>query len=191
VERWKPIEGYEDCYEVSDQGRVRSLPRLVHTLTPAGPRQRPIPGGVLAPGVRKDDRLSVVLHREGVRRTRLIHQLVGEAFLGRRPEGMECCHNNGDPQDNRADNLRWGTHKSNIADKERHGTVYQLNKTHCSRGHLLQAPNLVEHALQVHGKRACKACSATHKKKTAALRRGLPFDFQAAADQKYKQITSS
>jgi hypothetical protein len=190
VERWKPITGYENCYEVSDQGRVRSLPRLVHTLTPAGPRQRPIPGGVLAPGVRKDGRLIVGLHREGVRRTRLIHQLVAEAFIGARPEGMECCHENGNPQDNRATNLRWDTRRNNALDQRRHGTVYQLNIDKCPRGHRLAAPNLVRYHFNELGKRLCLACHKTHKKAATARRREMDFDFQAVADVLYSEIIS-
>lgn len=29
-EIWKPIVGYEGLYEVSNKGRVRSLPRMTH-----------------------------------------------------------------------------------------------------------------------------------------------------------------
>ncbi len=29
IERWVPVVGFEECYEVSDLGRVRSLDRLV------------------------------------------------------------------------------------------------------------------------------------------------------------------
>jgi hypothetical protein len=35
---------------------------------------------------------------------------------------MECCHNNGDPADNRLENLRWDTHITNYRDAVRHGT---------------------------------------------------------------------
>jgi hypothetical protein len=45
-----------------------------------------------------------------------------EAFIGRRPEGMVCCHNDGDPTNNRLDNLRWATFRENEHDKLRHGT---------------------------------------------------------------------
>ena len=48
--------------------------------------------------------------------------LVLEVFVGPRPDGMEACHNNGDPSDDRLENLRWDTRKSNHADKRTHGT---------------------------------------------------------------------
>lgn len=51
-----------------------------------------------------------------------VHYLVLETFIGPRPENMECCHNNGNGEDNNLSNLRWGTRKSNMADKIKHGT---------------------------------------------------------------------
>lgn len=58
----------------------------------------------------------------GRSRTFKIHRLVLEAFVGPCPEGMECCHNDGDPANNHVGNLRWDTHRNNLADKVRHGT---------------------------------------------------------------------
>jgi hypothetical protein len=46
-----------------------------------------------------------------------------EAFVGPCPEGMVCCHNDGDPSNNRLENLRFDTHKANCDDKLRHGTL--------------------------------------------------------------------
>ncbi len=52
-----------------------------------------------------------------------IHRLVCEAWNGPCPSaGMHCCHNNGNPADNRAENLRWDTCGGNHADKVFHGT---------------------------------------------------------------------
>lgn len=51
-----------------------------------------------------------------------VHRLVCEAFHG--PSLGRCAlHNNGNPLDNRAENLRWGTHTENMRDKYRHGTM--------------------------------------------------------------------
>jgi hypothetical protein len=49
------------------------------------------------------------------------HQLVLEAFVGPCPPGMECCHGNDIPDDNRIENLRWDTPKSNGEDRVRNG----------------------------------------------------------------------
>lgn len=55
-----------------------------------------------------------------------IHVLVAEAFIGPRPEGdIHICHYDGNPENNHASNLRYGTRQENIADMRRHGTVPQ------------------------------------------------------------------
>jgi hypothetical protein len=53
---------------------------------------------------------------------RSVHRLVLLAFVGPPADGLECCHNNGDPSDNRLCNLRWGTTKENAEDRGRHGS---------------------------------------------------------------------
>jgi hypothetical protein len=58
---------------------------------------------------------------------RLVHVLVAEAFIGARPPGHYCCHNDGNPANNRLDNLRWALPKENVADRIRHGT-YQYGE---------------------------------------------------------------
>ncbi len=52
---------------------------------------------------------------------RQVHRLVLEAFVGPCPEGMECCHHDGNPANNHVSNLRWDTRKGNAADRDRHG----------------------------------------------------------------------
>lgn len=54
---------------------------------------------------------------------RYVCHLVLEAFVGPCPEGLECCHNNGNCHDNRLDNLRWDTRQANIVDRDHHGTT--------------------------------------------------------------------
>jgi hypothetical protein len=52
-----------------------------------------------------------------------VHRLVLEAFVGPCPIGMECCHNDGDPTNNRLENLRWDTHRANGRDASLHGVL--------------------------------------------------------------------
>jgi len=51
-----------------------------------------------------------------------VHRLILETFIGPCPEGMECRHLNGDSQDNRLENLKWGTHSENVQDAVKHKT---------------------------------------------------------------------
>jgi len=78
---------------------------------------------------RKRKELSPSRHHKGYLRVKCgsgtqyrVHRLVLEAFIGPCPDGMECCHNDGDPGNNRLDNLRWDTHSANSLDAAKHGT---------------------------------------------------------------------
>lgn len=55
-----------------------------------------------------------------------VHRLVLLAFVGPCPEGMECRHfPDGNPVNNRLENLQWGTKEENYKDKVQHGTHYK------------------------------------------------------------------
>ena len=107
MEQWKPVVGYEGIYEVSDHGNVRSLKsQKLKKITIDKTTNRPFLN------LWKNNKQNVVR----------LHKLVLEAFVGKCPEGMECCHNDGDAFNNHVSNLRWDTHKSNIQDRIKHGT---------------------------------------------------------------------
>ena len=111
-EHWLPVVGYEGLYEVSDLGRVKSLPR-------SG-----TPGGILKPSINTGHPyLKVGLTRDCMTRSPKVHILVARAFLGPCREGFEVCHGPGGPQDNRLANLSYGTHVKNMADQRRDGTL--------------------------------------------------------------------
>jgi hypothetical protein len=78
---------------------------------------------LLKPSKGSDGYLFVGLHKDGKRFQRLVHSLILETFVGERPDGMECCHNDGNKANNRLENLRWDTKKNNEADKIKHGTT--------------------------------------------------------------------
>lgn len=56
-------------------------------------------------------------------RSRSVHQLVLEAFIGPRPPKFHCCHGDGVKTNNALANLRWGTASENTQDRVRHGTM--------------------------------------------------------------------
>jgi hypothetical protein len=72
---------------------------------------------------RYDGYLVIGLYRDGTQRQRQVHRLILEAFIGPCPPGMECCHWDGNPANNRPENLRWATPAANRADQSRHGTL--------------------------------------------------------------------
>lgn len=103
-ETWKPVPGYETKYQVSDLGRVRSLPRWTG--------QRNMSGKVLSPGGQKCYGHETVALGKGNSKT--VHSLVMLAFIGPRPHGADILHMNHIPWDNRLDNLRYGTRSENL-----------------------------------------------------------------------------
>ncbi len=116
IEVWKPVPGYVDYYEVSSFGRVRGLPR---TLTNGAH----LKGRLLSPARKRKGYFQIRLCMGQDHKWFGVHSLVLMAFVGPKPYGMECAHNNGNPSDNRLDNLRWDTRKGNLSDRERHRTL--------------------------------------------------------------------
>lgn len=185
VERWVPVDGYEGYYEVSDQGRVRSLDRVVpHSYR----GQMRVRGRVLKANPDSWGHLQVLLCMGGVCRHRPVHKLVAEHFIGPCPDGLMVLHGAAGQRDNRVSNLSYGTAKQNILDKRRDGTDHNLNKTACPLGHLLQAPNLVACDAR-EGKRACLACCRGRSIVRSQRRSGRPVsDLKAECDRSYALI---
>src|SRR5580692_6673757 len=84
-ENWLPIDVCPENYKVSDCGRVWSRPR---------PRTR---GGIMKQSTGQHGVQIVNLTINGKQRVYLVHHLVLVAFVGPCPEGMEGCHNDGNP----------------------------------------------------------------------------------------------
>jgi HNH endonuclease len=68
---------------------------------------------------------SVMLRKSNDQRSyrRMVHRLVAEAFLVNPYRLSDVAHNDGNPSNNRVDNLRWSTHRDNQMDMRRHGTM--------------------------------------------------------------------
>jgi NUMOD4 motif/HNH endonuclease len=110
-ERWKPVIGYEDFYEVSDLGRVKGLARMIED---SGGRLRRIREKILKPTPVGNQALIVVLCRDGEKSLRRVHHLVLEAFIGPCPLGMVGQHfPDKDVNNNRPSNLKW-VHKVEV-----------------------------------------------------------------------------
>ena len=126
-EVWKPVPGYEGWYEVSDQGRVRSLDREISRRHDDARRAYKVPGKLLASFVTPTGHVTVHLARKWV----YVHRIVLLAFVGP-PEDyamstrVECRHIDGDPGNNVLRNLAWGTVKENRADRRRLGERAKL-----------------------------------------------------------------
>lgn len=129
AEEWREISEAPG-YEVSDRGRVRSW-RGCNGTHRKRPRLRK-----LVPDKRGGDRggyLNVMYLVDAKHVLRKVHHLVLDAFVGKRPEGQECRHKNGNTQDNRLSNLAWGTPAQNQKDKIAHGTSQHGERNHMAK----------------------------------------------------------
>lgn len=112
VEVWRPVVNYEDRYEVSSLGRVRSLyEHRFHQIL----NQRKNANGYW----------TVAFWRDGKKiGTKLVSRLVAMAFLGPPKEGEIVLHGPLGKENNSVSNLSWGTYRQNILDRLRDGTAH-------------------------------------------------------------------
>ena len=149
MESWLPIPGYEGCYEASDLGAIRSLPR---NGTRGGPMRTWInAGGYPTVGLRRDGKLT----------TWQVHKLIAATFIGPCPPGQVVRHYDGDHANVAARNLLYGTPSQNNLDTVRHGRNHNGSKTHCTAGH-----EYAIHGIQRRtGGRRCRACDLARSHK--------------------------
>lgn len=120
-EIWRPVADFPD-YEVSNLGRVRSL----KMRGGFGPRRRADSPRILKQYIDSYGRAKVGLRDNGRSSTKTVSVLVLEAFVGPRPGDSRFVvgsHLNGDPSDNRVENLIWETQKENLARVTNHGRL--------------------------------------------------------------------
>ncbi len=113
AEVWRSAVGWEGLYEVSDCGRIRSVPRMICSY---GGRRWIIPAAVLKAAPTHGGYLVVGFSGNGRRQTWAVHRLVALAFLWPRPEGMTINHKDGNKNNNAAVNLEYCT----IGENNRH-----------------------------------------------------------------------
>ena len=119
-EVWKSVVGYEGKYEVSSQGRVRSLSFLTYS---GSGRYRSVKPKILKLLNAPYGYLKVNLCNTSYK----VHKLVGDAFLDK-PEiggyhGATINHKDGNKKNNRMDNLEWVS----IGDNLKHARDTGLN----------------------------------------------------------------
>ncbi|APZ81705.1 HNH homing endonuclease [Rathayibacter phage NCPPB3778] len=116
VEVWLPVVRYEGIYEVSDQGRVRSLDRL--SLD-----GRQLIGAILSPATTHDGYKRVTLsNRLGEKHALRVHRIVAWSFIGvPEDDDLVVMHKNDVRDDNRATNLEWGTVSENAQHRSLRG----------------------------------------------------------------------
>lgn len=148
VEKWVSAESVLPGYEVSTRGRVRSVDRVIKTSKEYSRRT----GQLISPVTDKDGYKYFTVRRKSWK----VHRVICETFHGPPPSRLHVVrHLNGNPSDNRPDNLKWGTRKENAQDLKDHGRDFNLKKTECPQGHPYEGDNLY---ITKGGGRACREC---------------------------------
>lgn len=100
-EIWKDIQGFENLYQVSNLGRVKSL-NYKHT----GKEK-------ILKLTKSNGYLDVILYNAGEYKHCLVHRLVAQAFIPNINSSLQVNHKDENKLNNRVDNLEWCTPKYN------------------------------------------------------------------------------
>lgn len=122
-EIWKDIKDYEGLYQVSNLGRVRSLPRKgtykdIH---------------ILKLGKNHKGYLQVKLSKDSVLKCKSIHRLVAEVFIPNPDNKPQVNHKDTNKENNCVNNLEWVTNLENMQHSWKMGlrnNIYKKGKEH-------------------------------------------------------------
>lgn len=117
----KAIKDYENYYEVSNFGNVRSLDRIAKTKAGV---IKPTKGKVLSLTLKNNGYKTVMLCVNDKRKRFHVHRLVAQAFIHNPENKSEVNHKDGNKENNNVANLEWNT--------------LQENREHASRNNLIR-----------------------------------------------------
>lgn len=158
VEEWRTVPGF-DRYAVSNRGRVKRL------TTTRGARA----GTILETPLGDGGYRRVNLYPgDGTVKTVSLHRIMAEAFMPNPDRLPVVRHLNDIHDDNRLENLAWGTHAQNSRDMVDNGHHRGLAKTHCSQNHEFTPENT--HTYR--GRRICRKCTILRTKTYRQRKRG-------------------
>ncbi len=107
-ETWKDVIGYEGIYQVSDLGRVVRIKKSKGTIG----------DNILTP-IKNESGLYVKLRDHGNDKSKKIHRLVLESFLGLDKDKPQVNHKDGNRWNNNINNLEWCSQSENIKHSHR------------------------------------------------------------------------
>ena len=110
-EIWKDVVGYEDTHEVSSVGRVRRKPGCICNYKDG--RKKVLKSKILKDKNKNAREVRVDLVNNDGKKTVLVHRLVAQAFLKEDIENTIVNHKDGNPRNNKVENLEWCDYKYN------------------------------------------------------------------------------
>lgn len=110
MEIWIDVKGFEGLYQVSNQGRLRSLDRPVKQRNNSIQVKK---GKLIAQSENNKGYPLSNMSKGNKRYSRATHRLVAEAFIPNPENKPQVNHIDGDKENNNVDNLEWVTAKEN------------------------------------------------------------------------------
>ena len=126
-EIWKDIKNYEGYYQVSNLGRIKSLPRNT---------KNQYKNGLILKPIIKNDYVKIQLKNKYKYKWYFIHRLVAQAFLTDFNETLQVNHKNGIKNDNRIENLEMVTASENQIHSYRVLKNIPSMKNHFGKNHV-------------------------------------------------------
>lgn len=187
AEEWRPVVGWENRYEVSDHGRVRSLTRWM--INKAGRRQK-TQGRLLKLQHKPAGYPYINLCKDGSAKATYVHELVLTAFVGPRPSPKHVARHLDDvPNNNHLSNLAWGSESENMLDQSANGGNHWANRDQCAHGHDYTTENTRIRAVGVARVRICRTCVRNEARQRNASRREYKRRWRAKRRAEGKPVT--
>ncbi len=137
MEEWRDVPNYEGVYQVSDQGRARSVDRIIIC---ADGRKARYKGRTLCQHLDKHGYYCVGFWMGGIFKNIIVHNAVLRTFGGDAPSPEHmACHRDGNRTNNVPSNLLWGTNSENQLARRHQGTSVEGEKNHKARLTVAQA----------------------------------------------------
>jgi len=123
MEIWKDVKGYKGYYQISNKGRVKSLRRFIYDKNG---QKRIVYEKILKQSLTTTGYYRVNLKKKNISKTKKIHQMMAESFLGHKPNGFKLVvdHINNNPLDNRIENLQIVTNRVNTSKDKKGSSKY-------------------------------------------------------------------
>ena len=114
MEVWRPIKGYEDLYEISNQGRIRSKDKIRRIGTGKG-YDKLFPSKILSTSINNCGYKIIILRKPGSKIIcKTVHRLVAEAFIPNPLNLSDINHKDENKLNNCVENLEWMSHSDNL-----------------------------------------------------------------------------
>lgn len=153
LEVWKDIVGYEGLYQISNLGRVKSLPKAQCCPNCNSPVKVLSKEIILKGRINRQGYVQVILYSKSAKKTFNVHRLVGKHFLdtdGLNVDEMTIHHKDFNKLNNFVDNLEWCFLQENLEysfDAGKHHAKSNKNKSpffRTKKNHKLRPEDVVE-----------------------------------------------